>query len=208
MSDDQSSRWRRPSGRRPFDRWRLVAPSGVEVLAAPVAAQASGCVLVSRASSRRSTCSPGSVRPAGLPGPLPRGGCPHRCLDPHGHRRRLRRPQGRSHLALRHPADSLADLISFGIAPRCSSTRGPCRPGRSGPAAACLWLACAAFRLARFNVTTDPTADKRYFIGLPSPGAAAVVMATIFALTPLKSARIRPSSRFRWRSLASRRYSW
>ena len=32
MSDDQSSRWRRPGGRRPFDRWRLVAPSGVEVV--------------------------------------------------------------------------------------------------------------------------------------------------------------------------------
>jgi len=44
------------------------------------------------------------------------------------------------------------------------------------------WLACAAFRLARFNVTIDPAADKRYFIGLASPGAAAVVMAMIFAL--------------------------
>ncbi len=44
------------------------------------------------------------------------------------------------------------------------------------------WLACAAFRLARFNVTIDPAADKRYFVGLPSPGAAGVVIATIFAL--------------------------
>ena len=48
--------------------------------------------------------------------------------------------------------------------------------------AAFFWLACAAFRLARFNVTIDPLADKRYFVGLPSPGAAAVVMATILAL--------------------------
>ena len=45
-----------------------------------------------------------------------------------------------------------------------------------------LWLACAAFRLARFNVTVDPLADKKYFIGLPSPGATLVVIATIVAL--------------------------
>ena len=48
--------------------------------------------------------------------------------------------------------------------------------------AAYFWLACAAFRLARFNFTIDPTADKRYFVGLPSPGAAAVVIATVVAL--------------------------
>ena len=44
------------------------------------------------------------------------------------------------------------------------------------------WLACAAFRLARFNVTVDPLADKKYFVGLPSPGATLVVIATIVAL--------------------------
>jgi CDP-diacylglycerol--serine O-phosphatidyltransferase len=44
-----------------------------------------------------------------------------------------------------------------------------------------LWVACAAIRLARFNTTIDPTADKRYFIGMPSPGAAGVVLASVFA---------------------------
>jgi CDP-diacylglycerol---serine O-phosphatidyltransferase len=44
-----------------------------------------------------------------------------------------------------------------------------------------LWLACAAIRLARFNTTIDPTADKRYFTGMPSPGAAGVVLASVFA---------------------------
>jgi hypothetical protein len=44
------------------------------------------------------------------------------------------------------------------------------------------WLACAAYRLARFNVTIDPLADKRYFVGLPSPGAAGVVIATVLAI--------------------------
>ena len=44
-----------------------------------------------------------------------------------------------------------------------------------------MWVACAAIRLARFNTTVDPTADKRYFTGLPSPGAAGVVLASVFA---------------------------
>ena len=79
--------------------------------------------------------------------------------------------------------DSLADLISFGVAPAVlvhtwALDEWPVLAWL----AAFLWLACAAFRLARFNVTIDPAADKRYFVGLPSPGAAGVVIATIFAL--------------------------
>lgn len=79
--------------------------------------------------------------------------------------------------------DSLADLISFGIAPATliyawALDKQPVIAW----GAAFLWLSCAGFRLARFNFTIDPTADKRYFVGLPSPGAAAVVMATVFAL--------------------------
>jgi CDP-diacylglycerol--serine O-phosphatidyltransferase len=50
-----------------------------------------------------------------------------------------------------------------------------------GLLASFLWLACAAIRLARFNVTIDPTADKRFFNGLPSPGAAGVIIASVFA---------------------------
>ena len=79
--------------------------------------------------------------------------------------------------------DSLADLISFGLAPAIlvhtwALDDWPVLAWL----AAFFWLACAAFRLARFNVTIDPLADKRYFVGLPSPGAASVVMATILAL--------------------------
>ena len=79
--------------------------------------------------------------------------------------------------------DSLADLISFGFAPAIlvHTWALPDYPVLS-VLAAFFWLGCAAFRLARFNVTVDPMADKRYFVGLPSPAAAAVVMATIFAL--------------------------
>ncbi|WP_018155356.1 CDP-diacylglycerol--serine O-phosphatidyltransferase [Demetria terragena] len=80
--------------------------------------------------------------------------------------------------------DSLADLISFGVAPALIVYTWvlPEWPVIAW-LGAFVWLACAAFRLARFNFTVDPTADKRYFVGLPSPGAAAVVAATVFALS-------------------------
>ena len=79
--------------------------------------------------------------------------------------------------------DSLADLVSFGLAPAVlvhtwALPENPVIAWLS----AFFWLACAAFRLARFNVTVDPLADKKYFVGLPSPGATLVVIATIFAL--------------------------
>ena len=79
--------------------------------------------------------------------------------------------------------DSTADLVSFGLAPAVlvHTWAIPEHPVLAW-FAAFFWLACAAFRLARFNFTVDPVDDKRYFIGLPSPGAAAVVIATIFAL--------------------------
>lgn len=79
--------------------------------------------------------------------------------------------------------DSLADLISFGLAPAVLIYTWvlPEWPVVAW-GLAYFWLACAAFRLARFNFTVDPHADKRYFIGMPSPGAALVVIATVFAL--------------------------
>jgi CDP-diacylglycerol--serine O-phosphatidyltransferase len=79
--------------------------------------------------------------------------------------------------------DSLADLISFGIAPAVLVyTWALPQYAHFAWFGAMFWLACAAYRLARFNVTIDPLADKRYFIGLPSPGAAGVVIATVFAI--------------------------
>ena len=78
--------------------------------------------------------------------------------------------------------DSLADLISFGMAPAVLVyTWALAHPGWAW-AGAMFWLACAAYRLARFNVTIDPLADKRYFVGLASPGAAGLVIATVLAI--------------------------
>lgn len=81
--------------------------------------------------------------------------------------------------------DSLADLVSFGLSPALLSftvfSQGRVAADPLAWIVCGLWVACAAFRLARFNTTIDPTADKRYFIGLPSPGAAGVVLASVFA---------------------------
>src|ERR671917_2078582 len=81
--------------------------------------------------------------------------------------------------------DSLADLVSFGLAPALLAftvfSQGRDEWDPLGWVACFIWVACAAIRLARFNTTIDPTADKRYFIGMPSPGAAGVVIASVFA---------------------------
>jgi CDP-diacylglycerol--serine O-phosphatidyltransferase len=77
--------------------------------------------------------------------------------------------------------DSLADVISFGMAPAVLSFAwGLSSLGRLGWAAAFLFVTAAALRLARFNIQA-PTGDKRYFVGMPSPAAAAVPAATVFA---------------------------
>jgi CDP-diacylglycerol--serine O-phosphatidyltransferase len=78
--------------------------------------------------------------------------------------------------------DSLADMVAFGLAPAIVSYQwGVARIaeygrawGRFGWLAAFFYCAAAALRLARFN-TRVSTQDKRYFEGLPSPPAAAVV---------------------------------
>lgn len=78
--------------------------------------------------------------------------------------------------------DSMADVISFGIAPAILAfTWGLESFGRLGWAAGFLFLSAAAIRLARFNIQTGLNQDKRYFVGMPSPAAAGVPAATVFA---------------------------
>jgi CDP-diacylglycerol--serine O-phosphatidyltransferase len=83
--------------------------------------------------------------------------------------------------------DSLADLISFGLAPallafnwslRSLGDLGPLA-GKLGWLAAFIYVACAALRLARFNTQAEH-ADKRYFQGLASPAAAGTLVVTIW----------------------------
>jgi CDP-diacylglycerol--serine O-phosphatidyltransferase len=77
--------------------------------------------------------------------------------------------------------DSLADVVSFGVAPAILSFQWGLQPlGRIGWAAGFLFVAAAAVRLARFNIQSG-SQDKRYFVGMPSPAAACVPAATVFA---------------------------
>lgn len=77
--------------------------------------------------------------------------------------------------------DSLADVVSFGVAPAILSFQWGLHPlGRIGWAAGFLFVAAAAVRLARFNIQSG-SQDKRYFAGMPSPAAACVPAATVFA---------------------------
>jgi CDP-diacylglycerol--serine O-phosphatidyltransferase len=103
--------------------------------------------------------------------------------------------------------DSLADVITFGMAPAVLAfawgiefTSAP--PAfsledlhRAGYFFAFLYLLCGSLRLARFNVQTNPVpknpgrADRKYFVGMPIPSAAATIAAIVFAAnsSPLRS---------------------
>ena len=77
--------------------------------------------------------------------------------------------------------DSMADIISFGMAPALMAFMWGLQPlGRLGWAAGFIFVAAAAVRLARFNIQAG-SQDKRFFVGMPSPAAASVQAATVFA---------------------------
>jgi CDP-diacylglycerol--serine O-phosphatidyltransferase len=104
--------------------------------------------------------------------------------------------------------DSLADIISFGIAPALLAyawgvqfvdvSAGPALVDhlqRAGKFIVFLFLLCGAARLARFNIQKNPVPknpgrpDRKYFVGLPIPSAAAAVAAVVyfFDSEPLRS---------------------
>ena len=78
--------------------------------------------------------------------------------------------------------DSLSDMVSFGAAPALIAYEWALRGlGKPGWIAAFVYCSCAALRLARFN-TNVGVVDKRFFQGLPSPAAAALVMGFIWLM--------------------------
>src|SRR5438270_7215825 len=103
--------------------------------------------------------------------------------------------------------DSLADVITFGIAPAILAfvwgVMFVAPPedndllghlSRAGYVAAFFYLLCGAVRLARFNVQTNPTPknpgrpDRKYFVGMPIPAAAGFVAAVVFiSAAPVRS---------------------
>jgi CDP-diacylglycerol--serine O-phosphatidyltransferase len=76
--------------------------------------------------------------------------------------------------------DSLSDMVAFGVAPALVAYEWALGGlGKLGWLAAFIYTAGAALRLARFN-TQIGVADKRYFQGLPSPSAAAIIAGAIW----------------------------
>ena len=74
--------------------------------------------------------------------------------------------------------DSLADVVSFGLAPAVLAFAwGLSAFGRKGWAAGFIFVSAAALRLARFNIQSSAQLDKRYFVGMPAPAAAGVIAA-------------------------------
>lgn len=75
--------------------------------------------------------------------------------------------------------DSLSDLVAFGVAPAVVMYKWALSPfGRFGWAAAFLFVACGALRLARFNIQTGAPGSKA-FKGMPIPGAASILASSV-----------------------------
>jgi CDP-diacylglycerol---serine O-phosphatidyltransferase len=75
--------------------------------------------------------------------------------------------------------DSLSDLVAFGVAPAVMLYKWALAPfGRIGWAAAFLFMACGALRLARYNVQMG-SAESKSFTGMPIPAAASIVAALV-----------------------------
>ena len=91
--------------------------------------------------------------------------------------------------------DSLCDMVSFGAAPALIVYIWALKDlGKAGWIPAFVYIAGAALRLARFNVNIG-VVDKRFFQGLPSPAAAAIVMSLIWVMD---DAGIRGASKIDW----------
>ncbi len=86
--------------------------------------------------------------------------------------------------------DSLSDMVCFGVAPALIMYEWALRGlGRTGWIVAFVYCVGTALRLARFNTNID-VVDKRYFQGLPSPAAAALVVGFIWVSDDFQIARV------------------
>jgi CDP-diacylglycerol--serine O-phosphatidyltransferase len=84
--------------------------------------------------------------------------------------------------------DSLSDMVSFGVAPALVIYEFALQDmGKFGWIAAFIYCAGAALRLARFNTQVDTVTDKRFFQGLPSPSAAALIAGFVWVMVGVKA---------------------
>ena len=103
--------------------------------------------------------------------------------------------------------DSLSDMVSFGAAPALIVYVWALKDmGKPGWIVAFVYCACAALRLARFN-TNLAVVDKRFFQGLPSPAAAAVVMGFIWVMSDAGFNGIKEGPWLGWVALAVTLYA-
>lgn len=103
--------------------------------------------------------------------------------------------------------DSLSDMVSFGAAPALIMYEWALKGmGKLGWVAAFVYCSCAALRLARFN-TNLTVVDKRYFQGLPSPAAAALVMGFLWVMDDLGFKGWREGEWLPWTAFALTLYS-
>ncbi len=103
--------------------------------------------------------------------------------------------------------DSLSDMVSFGAAPALIIYEWALKGlGKLGWVAAFVYCACAALRLARFN-TNLSVVDKRFFQGLPSPAAAALVMGFVWVLDDLGFRGAREGNWLVWTAFAMTLYA-
>jgi len=99
--------------------------------------------------------------------------------------------------------DSLADIVSFGLAPAflayawgvralaSVNTPGEMHLTQLGWLIGFVYLGCCAWRLARFNIQGMAQGSNRYFVGMPCPAAAGVVAATVHAIkNPIQDGRV------------------
>lgn len=98
--------------------------------------------------------------------------------------------------------DSLSDMVSFGAAPALIVYEWALKGlGKAGWGIAFFYCACAALRLARFN-TNLAVVDKRYFQGLPSPAAAALVAGFIWVVVDTSNTDVNGDAVLAWAAAA------
>jgi len=103
--------------------------------------------------------------------------------------------------------DSLSDMVSFGAAPALIVYEWALKGlGKAGWGIAFFYCACAALRLARFN-TNLAVVDKRYFQGLPSPAAAALVIGFIWVVVDTSNTDVNGDLVLAWAAAAATFYA-
>lgn len=94
--------------------------------------------------------------------------------------------------------DSLADVVTFGVAPAILIYTWALKPlAMGGILVAAVFVICGALRLARFNVMSSHSSESesagKYFLGMPIPVGAGVIMSLVIAATRAETPQVVPA---------------